>query len=92
MVESIYQNVCNIQDAESEEYSNPASKLCSKLPDCVDVFTLQYLNIILQSYHQLPHFMTTTLEVIGTYSSVGAMETPHSGNVSPWKCLKKTDS
>ena len=67
-VESIYQNVCNIQDAESEEYSNPASKLCSKLPDCVDVFTLQYLNIILQSYYQMPHFKTTILEIIAINS------------------------
>ena len=35
----------NIQKAESKEYSNPTSKLGSKLPECVDVLTLQNLNI-----------------------------------------------
>jgi len=35
----------NIQNTESEEYSNPASELCSKLPECVDVLTPQNLNV-----------------------------------------------
>ena len=33
-----------IKNTISKEYSNPASKLCYKLPECVDVLALQNLD------------------------------------------------
>ena len=43
--ENFSDKIENIQKAESEEYSNPTSKLCSKLPECVNVLILQNLDI-----------------------------------------------
>ena len=43
--ENFSDKIENIQKAESKEYSNPTSKLCSKLPECVNVLILQNLDI-----------------------------------------------